>query len=39
VETSGVAPERIFQKKVDIFKEAETRGAGGNRVEFGVAAP
>jgi uncharacterized protein involved in outer membrane biogenesis len=39
VETEGVPSERIFQKQVDVFQPAEGAGIGGNRVEFGVAAP
>jgi hypothetical protein len=39
VETEGVPSERIFQKQVDIFQPAGQTGIGGNRVEFGVAAP
>lgn len=39
VETGGVPSERIFQKQVDVFQPAEGTGSGGNRVEFGLAAP
>jgi hypothetical protein len=26
-------------EKVDIFKEADARGFGGDRIEFGIVAP
>ena len=39
IKEGKLPPERIFEKKGDIFKAPAKEGESAGRVEFGVAAP